>query len=492
MEATALTETDIRREILRCSQDPVYFLDNFCCIYDGETRQWIPFKLWQAQAEFLDTIHQNQFVIALKARQLGFSWLVVGYALWTMIFRPIATVLIFSKGDSEAVEMLDFRLEGMERRLPDWLRIPAQSGKKTMVLENESRALSFPTTGGRSYTATLAIVDEADRLPPSAKKEGMLAEMLDSVKPTVDAGGKLILISTTDKSKPQSLFKKIYRAAKDKKNGYVPVFHGWNTRPERSKEWYDSEKKQRISEGRLVSISQEYPSTDKEALDPETTESYFRPAGWPTFIDIGDAFRVGGIGAPVVLRTDCMVIVCVDWATSERTEADDTAIGAFALTPDERLLVLDMVAKKVRIEEGPRLLAEVCRRWRPDVVASDDDLIARASINECRRYREIPEIRQLPIASKPKLVRCTYAITWAGNGRILRPVNPQTGGDPEWWDGFASQLVVFDGEKDKEDDMADVLGIAVRLAESYKGFHHSTAEEDYGIEFVGPKKGSFG
>ena len=73
-------------------------------------------------------------------------------------------------------------------------------------LSNGSVALAFPTTGGRSYTASLAIVDEADHTDD-------LDGLLNAVKPTIDAGGRLVLLSTVDKSRPESPLKRIYRAA---------------------------------------------------------------------------------------------------------------------------------------------------------------------------------------------------------------------------------------------------------------------------------------
>ena len=92
------------------------------------------------------------------------SWLVVGYALWLMLFRPAATVLLFSKRDDEAVHLLNFRLRGMYERLPDWMRArqAVVENSHEFRLSNGCAALAFPTTGGRSYTATLAVVDEAD------------------------------------------------------------------------------------------------------------------------------------------------------------------------------------------------------------------------------------------------------------------------------------------------------------------------------------------
>jgi hypothetical protein len=55
--------------------------------------------------------------------------------------------------------------------------------------------MAFPTTGGRLHTASLALVDEAGFVPD-------LTELPNAVKPTVDAGGKLVLLSRADKSRP--------------------------------------------------------------------------------------------------------------------------------------------------------------------------------------------------------------------------------------------------------------------------------------------------
>ena len=144
---------------------------------------WLPFGLWPAQRDVLLDLEQHRLTVILKARQLGLSWLVVGWALWLMLSQPAATVLFFSKRDQEAVHLLAFRLRGMLDRLPEWLR-PAlvADNDHNIELVNGSVGVAFPTTVGRSYTASLVVVDEAD-----------LADSLDlllaAVKPTIDAGG---------------------------------------------------------------------------------------------------------------------------------------------------------------------------------------------------------------------------------------------------------------------------------------------------------------
>ena len=113
----------------RCRKSPAYFLERHCQVYDATARVWLPFGLWPAQRDVLIDLEQHRLTVILKARQLGLSWLVVGWALWLMLFQPAATVLFFSKRDQEAVHLLAFRLRGMLDRLPDWLR-PALIGRQ--------------------------------------------------------------------------------------------------------------------------------------------------------------------------------------------------------------------------------------------------------------------------------------------------------------------------------------------------------------------------
>ena len=268
------------REKRRCRKSAVYFICNYVKIYaanndvaSGGTGTWIPFKLWNEQITVLDMFILELFVIVLKARQLGLTWLALAYGLWLMLFRPAATVLIFSRRDDEAKYLLsDERLKGMFKSLPDWLQEDvAKSDHHVWTLANGSTAKAFPTSGGDSYTATLAIVDEADLIDN-------LGKLLTSVKPTIDAGGKLFLISRVDKSKPQSLFKKMYLGAKQGLTSWKGIFLPWNVRPERTIEWYETTKRDILENtGTLDDLWEMYPATDAEALAARTADKRFLP-----------------------------------------------------------------------------------------------------------------------------------------------------------------------------------------------------------------------
>jgi hypothetical protein len=270
-------------EWLKCRRSPGYFLDTYGQVYDATPGAggdlsagpagWAPFRLWPAQRRICRTLQCRRLVVVLKARQLGLSWLCVGFALWLMVFHPASTVLFFSKRDDEAAHLLGFRLKGMYERLPVWMqaRGTVKDNDHELRLSNGSVALAFPTTGGRSYTATLAVVDEADFAPD-------LGVLLSAVKPTIDAGGRLVLLSTADKSAPESAFKRVYRGALAGANDWAPVFLPWSARPGRSAGWYEEQRRDVIARtGSTDDLWQEYPSSDFEALAGRTLDKRFAP-----------------------------------------------------------------------------------------------------------------------------------------------------------------------------------------------------------------------
>ena len=257
-------------ELGKCYQSPEYFIQNYCYIYDAAAGHWMQFKLWDAQVESLNILHNNQLTVILKARQLGMTWLCLAYALWTVIFRPIASVLLFSRRDADAMYLLsEDRLKGMYNRLPDWMKSGLESlsdNAHEWVLSNDSAVRAFPTTAGDSYTASLAVVDEADLSPD-------LNSLLRAVKPTIDNGGKMILLSRADKDKPISDFKRIYEGGKAGRNPWKSIFLPWYVHPKRSEIWYQAQKDDiQLRTGSLDDLYEQYPATDQEALKPRATD----------------------------------------------------------------------------------------------------------------------------------------------------------------------------------------------------------------------------
>lgn len=261
-----------RAELLKCALSPTYFINEYVWIYDAVAEAWIPFKLWQSQVGIIRVFMEFLLVIVLKARQVGLTWLALAWALWKMLFRSAATILIFSRRDDEAIDLLDYRLKGMHAHLPEWMRVQATADSKhDWVLANGSRAKALPTTGGDSYTASVVIVDEYDLIQDQKS-------LMNAVKPTIDNGGQMIVISRSNKKLPQSLFKKTYRAAKAGLTNWVPIFLPWHARPDRSEAWFEEQKRDILSRTQsLDDLHEQYPATDTEALAPRTLDKRIAP-----------------------------------------------------------------------------------------------------------------------------------------------------------------------------------------------------------------------
>lgn len=310
-----LTEERVE-EIAKCYDDYIYFIDTYCKIYDSVESNWIPFKLWNAQKVVLKGIDENQQVIILKARQLGISWLVLGYALWSMIFRSIASISVFSRRETEAIYLVgQERLRGMYKTLPPWMLTGNETvgdAEKLWSLKSGSTLRCFPTSAGDGYVSTLAIVDEADLSPD-------LNALMRAVKPTIDNGGKMILLSRSNKEEPESEYKRIYREAKQGRNAWVPIFLPWTAHPGRNQEWYQRQKRDILSRtGSLDDLYEQYPETDAQALASKTLDKRI-PMMWmePCYEEIKplraknapalnnlDIYKEPVIGARYVLGAD--------------------------------------------------------------------------------------------------------------------------------------------------------------------------------------------
>lgn len=253
------------REYSKCNHSPAYFCENYLQIYDATDRVWVPFHLWPAQYEALKCFECERLNVVLKARQLGLTWLALGFGLWLTLFRPSATTLLFSRRDDEAVYLLgEERFLGMYNRLPDYLRSReiTINNAHEFAVSNGSIVRAFPTSAGDSYTASLVIIDEADLVPDFGR-------LMRSVKPTIDGGGRMIVVSRSDKADPMSEFKNLYRAAKAGVNGWRATFMPWYARPTRSEGWYEEQRREIFERtGSYDDLHEQYPATDLEALAP--------------------------------------------------------------------------------------------------------------------------------------------------------------------------------------------------------------------------------
>jgi hypothetical protein len=218
-----------------------------------------PFKLWPAQVGVIWAIASSRLAIILKARQLGISWLCCGYVLWKCQFNAGQMVLLFSRGQLEADEMLR-RVRVLYERMPDWLRaacpLAREPNASQMEWSNGSRVLSLPATrhSGSSWTASLAILDEAAKIQ-------FADDLYTALKPTIDGGGQLVVLSSANGI--GNLFHKLWSKAEAGISGFRPIFLPWWARPGRDRAWYDAKVADETDPAR---VRQEYPENSTECF----------------------------------------------------------------------------------------------------------------------------------------------------------------------------------------------------------------------------------
>ena len=250
-------------EWIRCARSPKYFIKKYAVIQDPATFSEFPFALWDFQEELLDLIEANRTLIVLKARQLGVSWLVAAYALWSVEFHSNANVLLLSKREDESQKLLD-KVKFIYDRLPEWLRAPEYArNNSTLVLRDErggkgSRITALPATedAGRSETGSLIIADEWAFHPYATTNYA-------AFRPAISAGGaKFVGVSTANGV--GTFFHDMWLSAKRGTTGFAYRFIPWNAHPARDQRWYDQEKANYPSA--MQEFYQEHPATEDEAF----------------------------------------------------------------------------------------------------------------------------------------------------------------------------------------------------------------------------------
>lgn len=267
--------------LINACADPTVFIRSYCHLYDNETERWIPFALWPAQAEAIRAMQAHRRLIILKPRQIGLTWCAASFVLWNAIFKPGSSTLITSIGDREAKKFLA-RIMGMIARLPGPVQVAlaCPTNEHEITLANGSTIESLPPGAGHSFAVGTVVIDEAAKM----QTDKALERVLESVQPIVDKGGRLVMLSTPEKSRPNSMFNRTFEGAVAGKNNWTPLFLPWQCRPGRTQPWYDQELASQTynrgsREAALDYMHQEYPATAAEALAARTTDKRI-PASW--------------------------------------------------------------------------------------------------------------------------------------------------------------------------------------------------------------------
>jgi len=272
-----LTKEEQVKEMFRCKQDFIYFVEHYTYVDVGAGYQTL--KLADKQKELARSFINDHNVLVLGSRQTGKTTLMICYCAWAMLFFPAISITFISRKEDQAKkQMTDLAI--LFEKLPDFMRPtlnPDQATIKTIV-ENGSTisiesVLTNPEGKGRGMRSHIVWIDEAAflktldpllaaLLPTTAqrflmaKKKGLPYGIIMTTTPNgVKGVGKVFHELWTEANKA----KKEKEENKEAKitSFFSPFKIHWSDLPFYNDEWYEEEKK-KFGKARIRKFHQEY------------------------------------------------------------------------------------------------------------------------------------------------------------------------------------------------------------------------------------------
>lgn len=224
-------------ELRKCSEDPVYFIKNYCKI-EHPAKGLVNFTLYPFQEEMIRAFYEHRFVLTENSRQSGKTTCAAAYFLWYAAFHDHKTILIVSNKASNASEFIH-RVRVMYEYLPFWLKPGVTStgwNAQSVGFDNSSRIISRATSESSARGLSLSLVF-ADEL--AFVRDNIQEEFWAALSPTLSTGGSLIVASTPDGD--SNLFAKLAREAQSGLNEFKYFKYIWTDVPGRDEAWKKSE-----------------------------------------------------------------------------------------------------------------------------------------------------------------------------------------------------------------------------------------------------------
>jgi hypothetical protein len=154
------------------------------------------------EMEFLDHLFKASILFVEKSRQVMATWLVCCYLLWRARSYPHQLILVQSKREDDAANLVFTkeptmaRMSFMESTLPEPLRLvqwPKGGSYAHLYFPNGSHVWAIPEGGSiiRSNTPSVIFSDEAAYQPE-------LGEAFTAALPAISGGGQGIFVSSAN------------------------------------------------------------------------------------------------------------------------------------------------------------------------------------------------------------------------------------------------------------------------------------------------------
>lgn len=225
------TEDEIR-EYVRCSEDIVYFAENYVKV--KTVNGYEPLKLWDGQKRLLEGLKNHRFNVNMHARQSGVSSVTALHTLHYSIFQNDKTSLFISNNLYSSAEVLE-KLKGMVEGLPFFLKPGVKVwNQKNIEFDNGCKVKAVSPRSALGYRIDNIIFDHFAHIDPNTLKT-----CFESLMPSMvaDIDSRITITSTPN---GYNKFYDVYTKALKGENEYHPTRIDWTDIPNRNKEWKNS------------------------------------------------------------------------------------------------------------------------------------------------------------------------------------------------------------------------------------------------------------
>ena len=236
------------KEYLKCSKEPVHFIENYCQIISLD-EGLVKFKLRGYQGNLIEHYDENRFNVVLASRQSGKSITSCAYLLWYLLFHPEVTVAVLANKGAIAREMIS-RIVTMLESVPFFLQPGVKIlNKGNIEFANDSKVVAAATSSSsiRGLSINLLYLDEFAFVENAE-------EFYTSTYPVVTSGKQSKVIITSTANGVGNMFYKIYESAVQKQSEYKHFLINWFDVPGRDEKW----KKETIANTSETQFEQEY------------------------------------------------------------------------------------------------------------------------------------------------------------------------------------------------------------------------------------------
>ena len=266
MPSHASISDAIKQELIKCKQDPVYFMKKYYTI-QHPTRGRMTFNLYPFQEKVLRLLQRHEYTIINKSRQLGISTLSSAFALWMMLFEQDKNILVLATTQATAKNMVT-KVRFAYDNLPTWMQLPVmEHNRLSLRLKNGSqiKAVSAATDSARSEAVSLLVIDEAAFID-------RIEDIFTAAQQTLATGGRCIALSTPNGV--GNWFHKQFTRAQNDENNFTPISLPWTVHPERAQEWRDQQTKDLGPRAAAQECDCDFATSGNTVIEPETLNYY--------------------------------------------------------------------------------------------------------------------------------------------------------------------------------------------------------------------------